>query len=489
MKLRTRFSLFTVALVAIVVAITSVFTIYFLQQLLRLEMKGNQLSLLNNFRKVCEESIITHDDLLLINFTASLNKTVPGLVYASFYDSRRALTLGSSPVFQRLFRSIEVRSASPPETRWTVLKDPEVGSVLDVATPVTFEGKERGTARLGFDVRVLEASLRKTVERIQRIVGAVALVAMAIGLGSALWLALQLTRPIHQLAQGAQAIGEGRLETQIPVNRRDELGFLAQEFNSMAIKLKELDQLKDDFVSSVSHELRSPLAAISGYVELLMSRPLDEISPEKRQKAFGIIQESTSRLSHFINDILDLAKIKAGHIELRKMPFDIRKAADEIKGLFAPVFEKKELAFHVDVAPDVPVIPADEDKIRQVITNLVSNALKFTPSGGRIGIVARANGRDVVVSVTDTGIGIPVESLKDVFDRFKQVKGQKDRMPSAPKGSGLGLAIAKGIVEAHGGRIWVESEFNKGSQFKFTLPKESAAVGVGVTAAKGLFGK
>jgi signal transduction histidine kinase len=490
MKLRARFSLFTVILVAAIVMVTSVFTMYFLQYFLRIEMRRNQAALLNSLRKICEESVITHDDLLLINYTTSLNKTVKGLAYASFYDARRQLTIGSSPVFQRLFASDQARRELPAtDAQARMLTDSEVGGVLDISTKVVLNGRLIGVARLGFDVRVLEASLKDTVRRIQRIVGAGALVALGLGLASAVWLALQLTRPIHELAQGAQAIGRGDLETRIPVNRADELGSLAQEFNHMAVKLKELDRLKDDFVSSVSHELRSPLAAISGYVELLTSRPLEEITFEKRQKAFSIIQESTSRLTHFINDILDLAKIKAGRIELRRMPFDLKKAANEIMGLFAPVFEKKGLTVGVDVSRDVPVISVDEDKIRQVLTNLVSNAIQFTPRGGNISVSGRLESGQVLVSVADTGVGIPRDSLKNIFDRFKQANGQKERAPGLSKGTGLGLAIAKGIVEAHGGHIWVESELDKGSEFKFTLPRELQAAEGGVAAARDLFGK
>ena len=490
MKLQVRFSLFTVVLVALIVAITSAFTLYFLQYFLRLEMKRNQTALLNGLRKVCEESTITHDDLLLVNYTTSLDKTVKGLVYASFYDLRRQLTVGSSPVFKRLFADEKTRASPlPAGVEFHTLSDAEKGKVLDVSTKVVLENRTIGVARLGFDVSVLESSLQETIRQIQRYVMVGASIALALGLALAVWLALQLTHPIEELARGAQAIGKGHLDTQIAITRKDELGSLAEEFNSMAVKLKELDKLKDDFVSSVSHELRSPLAAISGYVELLTSRPLEDINPEKRQKAFTIIQESTSRLTHFINDILDLAKIKAGRVELRKMPFNLKKAADEIISLFTPVFEKRGLVPYVDVAPDIPVIFIDEDKIRQVMTNLVSNALKFTPTGGKVSIIGRLQGGDVLVTVADTGVGIPKESLQDVFDRFKQVGGQNGKTAGVPKGTGLGLAIAKGIVEAHGGKIWVESELNKGSEFKFTLPRQASVSEERVAVAKGLFGK
>jgi signal transduction histidine kinase len=320
---------------------------------------------------------------------------------------------------------------------------------------------------------LLESNLVWFIDRLWTSLVWSLLVVLAMGFGVAFFLSSNITRPIAHLTEGAKAIGDGALDTQIPVESSDELGFLAQEFNLMAVKLKELDQLKDDFVSSVSHELRSPLSAIAGYVELLRSKPIQEILPEKREKAFEIIQLSTERLTHFINDILDLAKLKAGHVEIRPRSLNIKEMADGLESLFHPLLEKKRIEFTVDVPGNVPVIAADEEKIRQVLTNLVSNALKFTPDGGKIGISARNQTEFVQVSVSDSGPGIPEEAREAVFEKFKQIKSA---MPFAggQKGTGLGLAIARGNVEAHGGRIWIESAVGKGSVFHFTLPNRPA---------------
>jgi signal transduction histidine kinase len=298
----------------------------------------------------------------------------------------------------------------------------------------------------------------------------VALMSFAFGLLGALWMASQLSRPIALLAQGAKSLGDGNLDTRIEFKRNDEIGLLAEEFNTMALKLKELDQLKDDFVSSVSHELRSPLSAIAGYVELLMSKPIEQITTEKRNKAFNIIQESTTRLTQFINDILDLAKIKSGRVEIRRTSFNVKQAADEVFGLYAPLFDKKRLHSYVYVTANIAPVPADEEKVKQVITNLVSNAIKFTPEEGAISISCQETDHDITVSISDTGIGIPADYLSQVFERFKQVPGGREKMGGV-KGTGLGLAIAKGIIESHGGKIWAESEIGKGSTFRFTLPK------------------
>jgi len=391
MKLRTRFSLFATILVIFVVGLASISTIYFLKQLLFKETRQNQITTLNNFRKICEESLITHDDLLLYNYIVTLKKTGKGVAYVAFADSQRSLIVGKNDIFNQIFptfRQAEEFTESElenPNYYWTSEGD----KVFDLISPVYLEGTLVGTAHLGIFHKAVEAAVNKGIKKIQRIVFFISIVSLVIGVVAAVWIAGQLTKPIYQLADGAKSIGEGNLDTQIKIDRKDELGFLAKEFNVMAVRLKELDQLKDDFVSSVSHELRSPLSAIAGYVELLTNKPIEQMQPEKRNKAFRIIQESTSRLTQFINDILDLAKIKAGRIDIRKSPANIYNTINGIFGLFNPLFEKKKINDSLKVPENLPNIPVDEEKIKQVITNLTSNAIKFTPEGGSITISAK----------------------------------------------------------------------------------------------------
>jgi two-component system sensor histidine kinase GlrK len=349
--------------------------------------------------------------------------------------------------------------------------------VIDWAVGVELQGQDKGIAHVGFHKSQVDRLIREKTAKAQVMILIVSAVALGMGVFVSIVLAGYVTRPVKLLAEGAKALGDGNLDTQIHFEREDELGLLAKEFNVMAVKLKELDQLKDDFVSSVSHELRSPLSAIAGYVELLMSRPLEEIKPEKRAKAFGIIQESTGRLTTFINDILDLAKLKAGRVEIRKSPVNIRKTAEDILNLYQPLFEKKKLTGKMEVPEDVPVVSLDEEKIKQVITNLISNAFKFTPEGGSITIRGEFDDEKIVMSVVDSGIGIPKDFVGQLFERFKQVPGTREKI-GGPKGTGLGLAIAKGIVEAHGGKIWAESEIGKGSSFRFWVPRRAVAESV-----------
>jgi signal transduction histidine kinase len=479
MKLRTRLTLFTVLIMTLVVAGTSASTVFLLRKLLFAESRNNQKTLLDNFRKVCEEARVTGEDLTLYNYTETLRKSVPGLVYAAFVDTERNLVIGKTEVYASLFPDggAPDTAAEGDAVQAAVFSLARNENVVDFSAGIRVRGRPIGVARVGILESVIEANVAEGTRRIQRIVLMVSGAAFLVGLLAALWMAAQLTHPIHLLAEGAKSLGDGNLDTQIRFDRNDEIGLLAKEFNIMAVKLKELDQLKDEFVSSVSHELRSPLSAISGYVELLTSKPLDQILPEKRNKAFHIIQESTSRLTQFINDILDVAKLKSGRVEIRKGPFNIRQTSEDILSLFAPLFEKKKIQAACTIGPDFPMVLADEEKMKQVITNLVSNALKFTHEGGSITIAAEEDAEKVTVSVVDTGIGIPKDFLGQLFERFKQVPGTREKI-GGPKGTGLGLAIAKGVVVAHGGQIWVESELGKGSSFRFTLPKSASAAPV-----------
>lgn len=438
-------------------------------------MSQNQETWFSNFRGACTDAVYLGDDLAIQATSESLEKSIPELAYAVFIDeSRGGIQLGGIESLQRLKKLAPVCPNEGRGSRPAVFESKKGGDrwrhYCVRINEVNVRGdRVSGIVSLGFNLNLVEMKLQSIIDRMLPKLLWSLIVVLFTGLFMAFFLSKRLTRPIGHLTEGAKAIGEGQWDTRIPVESADELGFLAHEFNLMAIKLKEFDQLKDDFVSSVSHELRSPLAAISGYAELLRSKPLADIAPEKREKALGIIQESTDRLAHFINDILDLAKIKSGHVEIRKKTFKLTELVEGIVSLFHPLLEKKDIKCLVDVPTPFPDLLADEEKVRQVITNLLSNALKFTPSQGKIRIVAKNQTDFAQISVEDSGVGIPEDQKEAVFERFRQVKTNTLATP-AQKGTGLGLAIAKGNVEAHGGRIWIESEFGKGTKVHFTLP-------------------
>ncbi|MGC8785876.1 MAG: ATP-binding protein, partial [Anaerolineae bacterium] len=230
-------------------------------------------------------------------------------------------------------------------------------------------------------------------------------------------------------------------------------------------QLKELDRMKSDFISTVSHELRSPLHSISGYVQLL----LDGKAPDKatQQECLEIVYRQTQHLTNLINDLLDASRMESASLVLQKEPVQMYLAVQEVLADLQPLAEQAQITLTNHLTPDLPVVFGDKERLKQVVRNLVHNAIKFTPKGGHVTISATVEPGRIVVSVQDDGIGIPAEALPRLFERFYQVDSSSTRRAG---GTGLGLYICKQIVTAHGGEIWVKSQVGKGSTFSFTLP-------------------
>jgi len=234
---------------------------------------------------------------------------------------------------------------------------------------------------------------------------------------------------------------------------------------------REIDQMKSDFVSVVSHELRTPLAAMKGATDNLLDGLAGELNSVEKE-CLVITKRNIDRLNRLICDLLDISRIEAGKIQLNKEPVDLASLLKEIARIFQELAKENNLELITSLASGLPKVNADPDKIAQVLTNLVGNAVKFTPGGGQISISASDGGDFIQVDVMDTGLGIPRQDLERVFDKFYQVTLPGSQKKAA--GTGLGLPISKGIIEKHGGKIWVESELGKGSKFSFRLPVSSA---------------
>jgi PAS domain S-box-containing protein len=234
-------------------------------------------------------------------------------------------------------------------------------------------------------------------------------------------------------------------------------------------RLKELDRMKSDFVSNVSHELRTPLTAIKASVDNMIDGITGPLS-EKQVRYLARIKSNTDRLTRLINDLLDLSRIEAGKIDLKPTNLSLVGLAQEVTENIRPVALEKLISLEVASHDGNVTAWADRDKITQVLMNLVGNAIKFTPSHGKVNVFIQRNGdKWAQVSVTDTGPGIPATEAGKIFDKFYQI-AQAEKQKS--KGTGLGLAISKVLVEMHGGKIWAESGVGGGSTFSFTLPAE-----------------
>jgi len=234
-------------------------------------------------------------------------------------------------------------------------------------------------------------------------------------------------------------------------------------------KMKEVEQLKSDFVANVSHELRSPLAAIQKNLTVILDKTAGELN-DNQQEFLSLAKENVERLTRLINDLLDISKIESGKMEMKKVRTDLVELVRKAVASFSGWFGEKRIKYRLQL-PDQPVeFDLDSDKITQVLNNLLSNALKFTPVQGEI-LVAMNAADPVEVSVTDTGIGIAPKDILRIFNKFEQVSVSH---PNGVNGTGLGLHLAKEIVEKHGGKVVVKSEIGKGSTFSFSLPREAS---------------
>jgi two-component system phosphate regulon sensor histidine kinase PhoR len=230
---------------------------------------------------------------------------------------------------------------------------------------------------------------------------------------------------------------------------------------------RELDEMKSQLLSTVSHELRTPLASIKGFATTLLREDV-EWDETSRHEFLSIIDKESDRLSELIGNLLDMSRIEAGTLRVEPEPTDLYPIIEETAAGFRMVTHDHQ--FHLQLPPSLPLAMADPRRTRQVLRNLVENAVKYSPEGGPITIRAKLTADSIQLSVTDQGIGIDSQQLKSIFDRFYQVDSASTRKVG---GSGLGLSICKAIVEAHDGEIWVESQTGAGSTFHFTLPLAS----------------
>jgi signal transduction histidine kinase len=230
-----------------------------------------------------------------------------------------------------------------------------------------------------------------------------------------------------------------------------------------------MDRLKSEFLATMSHELRTPLTAIIAYGELLRD---ERVTSAKRSEFLEIITDQGQRLLQLIDDLLDLSKLESGKMQLSLEESDLNEILVSAVDTIRPTAEKKGLEIVTELTPDLPWIHMDGKRIRQVCWNILCNAVKFTDAGGKITVCCMDSGDELLVRISDTGVGIKPEDVERIFDRFAQVDSSATRSHG---GAGLGLDLVRRFVNLHSGRVWVESEYGEGSTFFFTLPKEGVA--------------
>ncbi|MFH1457616.1 MAG: ATP-binding protein [Candidatus Omnitrophota bacterium] len=232
-------------------------------------------------------------------------------------------------------------------------------------------------------------------------------------------------------------------------------------------EVKLISRRKTDFVSSVSHELRTPLTSIKGYAAILLSEKLGAL-PSQLKERLEKINRHSDELAQFVNDLLDISRIESGRVSMKRESQDLKTIIEEVADLLSIIIKEKQIEFSYSVPQEAQTVFVDHSQIKRVLINLINNAIKFTPSGGKITVLCHSANNEVQVDVHDTGYGIPESSIEKIFEEFYRVDNPINQ---EVKGTGLGLALVKNIIEAHQGKIWVKSKLDKGSTFSITLPK------------------
>lgn len=331
-----------------------------------------------------------------------------------------------------------------------------VESALDALTDVTHA---RVAAAQGEAIRLESRTWTGVI---------VALVAASgLALLSTAFIALRMTRSLRHLSEATAAVAAGSFQDPIPAETRDEIGALAHSFNAMAAQLRRMDDTKAEFFARLSHELRSPLTSVREASQLLRDQVPGPLNA-KQTRLIDIMSTSTDRLLRLVNQMLEMSRLRAGVLPLERRRLDLKRVVTRAVEEMRPQAVEAGVHLERECVGDHFAYAGDEERLLQVVVNLLNNAVKFTPRGGHVTARVVHAGSEIEIQVEDTGIGIPAAELPYVFDSYRQAH-------RGHGGTGLGLAIVRGLVQAHGGRVTVESQEGKGSRFTVLLPRREGA--------------
>ncbi len=328
-------------------------------------------------------------------------------------------------------------------------------------------GRMMGDATMGMDLETdLFTNFRTAVNEALLLATAVSVLAAIV---VSVLFSRQIVSPVREMMAISQHIADGHYNERVNMpgeqqpSEMDELANLAVNFNRMASKLDQTESMRRQLIGDVAHELRTPLSTIKASMEGL----IDGVLPAQIE-TYQQVHREADRMQRLVSDLQELSRVEAGGFELERQDVRIDDLIETARKRLERQYVEKGVELEVDAAPNLPVIHIDENRIGQVLLNLLGNALQYTPPKGKVCIQAARSKDEILVRIQDTGIGIPLEHLPHIFSRFYRVDKSRSR---AGGGSGIGLTIAKHIVEAHGGRIWAESPGkDKGSTFSFSLP-------------------
>jgi signal transduction histidine kinase len=380
-------------------------------------------------------------------------------------DLDRLERLLTTPVEQDLLREARTSLA---EYRQLVVQRASP-TAADAHPAATLEDVlERLYQTSGAELRRRQAALEEIAGRSRVLGGAALAAAVLIGFGLGTFVVLRVARPLHRLRTATRAVADREFSEPLTVSGPSEIRDLTHAFNRMAERLGEIDRLKDEFFTGISHDLRTPLAAIRWSADLLQTGSLGPLTP-KQSRLAETIQSSSRRLLALVGQIVELGRFRSGRLELDLRPTDLRAVIGQAVEEVRPLAERGELRLEVSLPDDLPPTRGDAERIHQIVVNLLANAVRFTPPGGRVSVSVESEAGETIVRVEDTGVGIPADLVAKIFDPYEQAHHGRG-------GSGVGLTVVRTLVEAHGGRVWVESEEGRGSRFTFTLPAGAPAV-------------
>ena len=342
------------------------------------------------------------------------------------------------------------------------LGDQPPESELSKGAKIVVDGETIGTALFTGAIPALDKREEQYLQRTNQALFFAALISMVIALFLAVFFSRTLTRPLRELTSAIRNMAKGELEQKVPIRSKDELGELAESFNQMSSDLARSNQARRQMTADIAHDLRTPLTVIGGYIEALRDGVLQP-SPQR----FESLYNEVGHLQRLVQDLRTLSLADAGELALNRQSINPGDLLERIEAIYQHAAVAKSIQLVLENSKDLPNIFVDEDRMVQVLGNLVINAIRYTPEGGQVTLASRLSNEGVQLSIKDNGEGIPQEAQPYIFDRF--YRGDHARADENGE-TGLGLAIARSIVIAHGGNIRVESELGAGSEFIITFP-------------------
>ncbi|MCP4719674.1 MAG: response regulator [Desulfobacteraceae bacterium] len=349
-------------------------------------------------------------------------------------------------------------------------------NIFIIKKPIIFEKRDLGSVEIGIYLHEVKAEIqKKSIQFGIAFFSILLLIAVLLNV----FLSRLFVTPVVRLSKASKTLGKGQFITTELRERNDEIGELFQNFNEMSenlkrsfqhielqnVELKRHDKLKDTFLANTSHELRTPLNGIIGIADSLIDGAAGKLS-EQQCNNLSFIASSGRRLSSLVNSILDFSKLQDHKIHLQIAPVNIQSVTATVLMLSKPLIGGKDVQLLNLLDPNLPAVDGDDNRLQQILHNLVGNAIKFTDKG-IVSVSAKVHGKELIITVSDTGIGIPEDKFESIMNSFEQVDISSGRKYG---GTGLGLSVTKELVELHGGEIWVESKLGKGAQFYFTIP-------------------